>query len=83
MSHDGKSLVVIVSLGADNKTVLMPLSASGLPLPPPGGFAPDTKFDSLKGVRVIDNAVEPGLTPDTYAFIHTNVHRNLYRIPLP
>jgi Tol biopolymer transport system component len=83
MSHDGKSLVVTVSLGADNKTVLLPLSASGLPVPPPGGFSLDTKFDSLKGIRVIDNAVEPGLTPDTYAFIHTNVHRNLYRIPVP
>jgi Tol biopolymer transport system component/predicted Ser/Thr protein kinase len=83
VSTDEKSLVVIVTPGSQDKTVVMPLSAGNLPVPPAGGFSANTRFDSLKGLRVIDNAVEPGRTPDTYAFIHTNVHRNLYRIPVP
>ena len=28
-------------------------------------------------------AIAPGMSPSTYAFRKTSVHRNLYRVPLP
>ena len=70
---------------AFGRTYVIPVSPDKLfPPNPPGGFHSEAEIARLPGVRVIDKAdVFPGPRDGTYAFSHTTVQRNLYRIPLP
>ena len=70
---------------AFGRTYVIPVSPEQLfPPIPAGGFHSEAEIARLPGVRVIDEAdTFPGSTVGTYAFSHTTVQRNLYRVPLP
>jgi eukaryotic-like serine/threonine-protein kinase len=70
---------------AFGRTYVIPVSPDKLfPPIPAGGFHSEAEIAKLPGVRVINEAdVFPGPTQGTYAFSHTTVQRNLYRVPLP
>ena len=55
-----------------------------LPDLPPEGLAPTAGPDVVKGSQLVtrDN-IAPGTDPEHFAYVHTTVHRNLYRISLP
>lgn len=85
-SGDGRYLFVEHVLGVKkDQTEVVPL--------PPGHLLPATfpktirspaEIARLPGARVIpSNDVAPGPTAEVYAFTHTTVQRNLYRIPVP
>jgi hypothetical protein len=66
-------------------TYAIPLRRGSMipPLPPAGVKSADD-LANLPGVQLIDAAVAaPGLSPSTYVYTKTSVHRNLYRVPLP
>jgi len=72
------------SAGAYGKTYVLPVP-HGKMLPDilAGGFPSEGAIAALPGVRVIDSAdIDPGATPDVYAFSRQTIHRNLYRVPL-
>jgi len=47
------------------------------------GIDSSTDLRSMPGVRVVAHgASAPGNDLETYAFLKTSAHRNLYRIPL-
>ncbi len=73
------------AMNASRKTFAIPLrDGRMLPPLPPNGIRSRSELDSIPGLRVIDQpfaVLGPGL--ETYAFMRTSVHRNLYRIPLP
>jgi Tol biopolymer transport system component len=66
-------------------TYAIPLRRGSMaPALPPAGVKSADDLKNLPGVQIIDAAVAaPGMSPSTYVFTKTNVHRNLYRIPLP
>ncbi|MEE9183347.1 MAG: protein kinase [Acidimicrobiia bacterium] len=46
--------------------------------------ATEEEIRNLPGVRIIEEGkISPGPDPSTYVFVRTEVHRNLFRIPLP
>ena len=67
------------------RTYAIPLhGGSMLPSIPLGGVQTADDLRKLPGVQIVNAApIAPGMTPSTYAFTKTSVHRNLYRIPLP
>jgi Tol biopolymer transport system component len=72
------------SAGVD-RTYAIPLRrGSMLPALPPAGVNSADDLKNLPGIQIIDAAVAaPGMSPSTYVFTKTSVHRNLYRVPLP
>jgi Tol biopolymer transport system component len=85
---DGKYFYIQLSGGMSQglaRTYAIPLRR-GLMAPdlgPAGVKSPDD-LKNLPGVQIIDAlAIAPGMSPSTYAFRKTSVHRNLYRVPLP
>jgi hypothetical protein len=66
------------------KTFVIPVP-EGMPLPalPPQGVRSEADVAILPGVTSIQGNVSPGPDASMYAFFRVNVHRNLYRVPLP
>jgi len=55
-----------------------------LPELPAGGFHSDEELAHFPGAHEIDaTGVQPGPSPEVYAFYRGNTQRNLYRIPVP
>jgi Tol biopolymer transport system component len=71
--------------GYTGNTYVLPLPRGKmLPEIPPGGYPTGDAIRKLPGVGVIDTPdVDPGPTPDVYAFSRGKVQRNLYRVPVP
>jgi Tol biopolymer transport system component len=69
---------------ADTMTAAVPLKAGAmLPPLPPEGIRERADVDAIPGVRIVPEArvvFGPGLS--TWAWMRSNSHRNLYRIPL-
>ncbi len=67
------------------RTYAFPLrGGSMLPSILAGGFRSEDDLAKSPGVQVVQaSPIAPGLSPSTYAFTRTSVHRNLYRVPLP
>jgi hypothetical protein len=65
------------------KTLAFPVpSGRSLPDLPAEGVDPGAAIGP-PGARIIENdSISPGRDPSTYVFIKTDLHRNLYRIPL-
>ena len=80
-SSDGKFFFVAISGG---KTLVIPVPAGkSLPDFPASGISLDAHWPEQPRARVIDrSAIAPGLDPSQYAFIKTELQRNLFRIPL-
>jgi serine/threonine protein kinase len=60
----------------------LPVTASGLPALPPGGFTNMTAFSRIKGVVTVREQLASALNGSVYAFVRTTTRRNIYRIPL-
>jgi Tol biopolymer transport system component len=79
-STDGKFFYV--DLGAQTRAMPVPAGKS-LPDWPAAGLSEDDKPDERLGVRVIQHGnVSGGADPSMYAFRKTELHANLFRIPL-
>jgi len=51
---------------------------------PADGFHSDEELAHFPGAHEIDaTGVQPGPSPEVYAFYRGNTQRNLYRIPVP
>jgi hypothetical protein len=65
-------------------TYIVPLATGQVfPKLPPTGIASKADAAALPGAKSVDSFVLPGLNEEIYAFSRTNVHRNLFQIPLP
>lgn len=85
-SPDKKWLYVTVvpaSRTDTGKTVALPiLPGQSLPNLPAGGIGSVEEALALPGARLIERGgIIPGLDLETYAYVKTIVHRNLFRIP--
>ena len=87
-SPDGKYLFVDVEAGSrtnPGRSLAIPVdSEEDLPPLPAGGIPPLASAASVPGSRSVGRAqIVPGIDPSHFAYVNTNVHRNLYRISLP
>jgi hypothetical protein len=87
--RDGKSMFLSVIGGSQGQmlgwgTYIVPLATGQVfPKLPPTGIASKADAAALPGAKSVDSFVLPGLNEEIYAFSRTNVHRNLFQIPLP
>jgi serine/threonine protein kinase/WD40 repeat protein len=87
--RDGKSMFLSVIGGSQGHmlgwgTYIVPLATGQVfPKLPPTGIASKADAAALPGAKSVDGSVLPGLNEEIYAFSRTNVHRNLFQIPLP
>jgi hypothetical protein len=86
-SQDGKSFYVsfsTMSSATGSRTFELPLTGGAIfPKLPPNGITSENKLPNRSHWKTIDQPLTPGPTLDVYAFVKRDVHRNLYRIPLP
>jgi Tol biopolymer transport system component len=76
--------VYFSSLSPDPVWHTLPLQPdSGLPRLPPGGISRNGDFTAMSGIVAIRKSVASAMSPSIYAYVRKDVHRNLYRIPLP
>jgi eukaryotic-like serine/threonine-protein kinase len=86
-SRDGKSLYIsysTMSSATGGRTFIVPLT-NGLSLRnlPRAGIASESDLPNGSHLKAIDQQLTAGPTADVYAFVKRDVHRNLYRVPLP
>lgn len=82
-SADGKIFSIRV-LGMDGGyTLIASVPLGGLPLLPPDGVRTGGDMERVKGAKVIEGGLIPGPLPGLFAEQREEVHRNLFRIPLP
>lgn len=86
-SDDGRSFVVSLNYSqAERKALSYVIDLApgrGVPELPANGISDATQLGALPHVHTIpQRVIEPGRTPDTYAYVKETVQRNLYRIPL-
>ncbi len=82
-SGDGK-IFSIRLLGMDGGyTVIANVTPSGLPPLPPDGVRTRADMERVKEAKVLEGGLIPGPLPGLFAEQREEVHRNLYRIPLP
>ena len=78
-SADGR----FFSVGVGGTWVIPVPAGKALPLLPPAGISEHDTPDTLPGARTISSAgVSIGSDPSTYVFRRTELHANLFRIPL-
>jgi eukaryotic-like serine/threonine-protein kinase len=86
-SRDSKSFYLsnsTMSSASGRRTFVLPLSGRAtFPHLPPNGIASENDLPNRSRLKVIDQPLWPGPTTDLYAFVKRDVHRNLYRIPIP
>jgi len=87
-SREGRSLYVsfrgMTGTGEGTTAVVPVPGDQSLPPLPSAGIQSEKDLAGRPGVQVIDRSnISPGPNSSTYAFTHTSVTRNLYRIPLP
>jgi len=84
-SADGRFLYLYPVPAIDDLTLAVPLPpGSSLPALPPSGLPAVTRDGAgFPGALLIEHSgVVPGPDPSTYAFVQTDLQRNLFRIPL-
>ena len=82
-SVDGKAFLITVNGMEGVYTMVVSVPRGGLPPLPPGGVRTRTDLESVKGGKVLEGFVMPGPLPGLIAEQREEVHRNLYRVPLP
>ena len=87
-SPDGRFLYVQTELTSRTglgKMVAIPvLPETGLPDLPEGGIQSGAQALAIPGSTVVERAnIVPGLGTDTYAYVKSTVHRNLFRVTVP
>ncbi|MGH9411083.1 MAG: winged helix-turn-helix domain-containing protein [Vicinamibacterales bacterium] len=87
-SSDGKFLFVSVeeaSLSSPGRALAISVGPDEtLPAFPATGIPPLSNARAMPGARSVPRAeIVPGRDPDTFLYVQTSVHRNLFRIRLP
>jgi hypothetical protein len=68
----------------DQGTYALPVNRNtGLPDLPAEGLGDVQDLKYVKGARFFPQVVDSAANPSVFAFTRTNIHRNLYRIPIP
>jgi eukaryotic-like serine/threonine-protein kinase len=82
-SVDGKIFSIKI-LGTDGAyTLIASVPLGGLPPLPPDGVRTRADMERVKGAKVFEGGLTPGPLAGLFAEQREEVHRNLYRIPLP
>jgi eukaryotic-like serine/threonine-protein kinase len=73
------------SLASPGRTLVIPIGpGEALPTFPPGGIPPFSNAVVMPGTVSMPRAdVLPGADADTFAYVRTGIHRNLFRMMLP
>jgi eukaryotic-like serine/threonine-protein kinase len=80
---DGKIFLIGV-YGMDGVyTMMASVPPGALPPLPPEGVRTRADMERVKGAKIIEGGLTPGPLPGQFAEQREDVHRNLYRIPLP
>jgi eukaryotic-like serine/threonine-protein kinase len=82
-TEGGHMVVQFGGANEDATVVLLPVTKTGLPELPPGGFRgpQDVK---LGGKNVlVPQGLDSVISPQKYSYTRTTVRRNIYRVPLP
>jgi len=87
-STDGRFLFASVeepSLTSPGRSLAIPIGpGEALPALPLLGIAPRSPASAIPGARSVPRAdIVPGADPDTFFYVATGMHRNLFRVPLP
>jgi serine/threonine protein kinase len=84
-SRDGRSAYLTEGAAAGTKAYVISLKPGhALPQLPAGGFHSDEELAHFPGAHKIDaTGVQPGPSPEVYAYYRGAAQRNLYRIPIP
>jgi Tol biopolymer transport system component len=84
-SRDGRSVYLTEGAAMGTKAYVISVKPGhALPELPAGGFHSDEELAHFPGAHEIDaTGVQPGPSPEVYAFYRGNTQRNLYRIPVP
>ncbi len=80
---EGKFIYLAFAQEAEGINYALPLQpGSGLPAVPANGLTGSADAAQVKGVKVMQHAVQAALNDSVYAFVRSTTHRNIYRIPL-
>lgn len=84
-SRDGRSAYITEGAALGMKAYVISLKPGhALPQLPAEGFHSDKELAHFPGAHKIDaTGVQPGPSPEVYAYYRGAVQRNLYRIPIP
>ena len=82
-SIDGKTFLIYLSNMEGVYTMLVSVPSGGLPLLPPDGVQTRADMERVKDAKVLAGFLMPGPLPGLIVAQRGEVHRNLYRIPLP
>ena len=81
---DGSMFFVTINSMEGNYSMVSPVHPAGsLPALPPNGLFTRADLNSLKGAKVLQGGFSAGPLPGQFVSRREDVHRNLYRIPLP
>ena len=78
----GRLLFLAFAQQAERTNYGLPVTGSGLPVLPPGGFTDVTAVSKLKGIVAVHERLDSALNGSVYAFVRSTTRRNIYRIPL-
>ncbi|HKV25603.1 MAG TPA: protein kinase [Candidatus Acidoferrum sp.] len=81
---DGNTFSVLLAgpMGRE-VTMVVPVSRDkSLPTLPAAGIQTRADIAGIRGARIFDGAIIPGPKAGMSASLHTDVHRNLYKVPL-
>ena len=82
-SVDGRAFSIRL-LGTDGGyTLISSVPPGGLPSLPPDGVRTRADMERVRGAKVLEGGLIPGPLPGLFAEQREEVHRNLYRIPIP
>ena len=82
-SADGKIFSIGVFGTDGGYTLIASVPSGGLPPLPPDGVRTGADMQRVKGAKVLEGGFIAGPLPGLFAEQREEVHRNLYRIPLP
>jgi eukaryotic-like serine/threonine-protein kinase len=82
-SADGKIFFLGIFSMDGGYTLIANVPPGGLPPLPPDGVLTRADMERVKGAKVLEGGLIPGPLPGQFANRREEVHRNLYRIPLP
>ena len=83
-SADGKVFSVNLSVMEGQITLLVPVNPTDtVPQLPSAGLQTRADAERVKGGMVMESVITPGPAGGLFAMLHYEVHRNIYRIPLP
>jgi eukaryotic-like serine/threonine-protein kinase len=81
---DGSAFNIEIDTLEGGFTLIAPVNPrGGVPVLPPNGVLDRADLAAVKGAKLLDGSFIAGPIPGQFAMRREDVHRNLYRIPLP